>query len=97
MISEKQPYNDNSYRTLTNIMMAKHPNVENFDEYTRVFLKNCWQWHPKDRPTFDQIIEKITDERFFENFKDVNFELVKKYLDIFGNEYAYLKNKFKHE
>ena len=43
---------------------------------------------------FEMIIDFITNEEFYSYYRDLDHESVKKFLDIFGNEFDHLKNKF---
>lgn len=65
------------------------------NEYICNLLEKCWNKDPTQRPTFDEIIDQITNKEFYEEtFSDLDHDRVKKYLDLFGSEYDYIKSKF---
>ena len=57
-------------------------------------LDNCLEDNPCERMNFEMIIDFITNEEFYSYYRDLDHESVKKFLDIFGNEFDHLKNKF---
>ncbi|KAK8871525.1 hypothetical protein M9Y10_007254 [Tritrichomonas musculus] len=57
-------------------------------------LDNCFEYNPSYRMDFEMIIDYITNEEFYSYYEDLDHESVKKYLDIFGNDFNHLKNKF---
>ena len=66
-------------------------NVEN--ECIRKLILNCCDMNPDNRMTFDQILEYITNEEFIEGFGYIDIFRVKKYLEIYGDEFKEIINK----
>ncbi|KAK8896502.1 hypothetical protein M9Y10_014409 [Tritrichomonas musculus] len=56
------------------------------------FLERCWSPKPDERPSFDQIIKEMTEQRFYSDFGIIITEVIK-YLDVFGSEFEEIKNK----
>lgn len=50
------------------------------DDHIRGFLMRCWSNNPKERPTFNEIYEEITDERYCRVFK-ANYDEIDLYLE----------------
>ena len=55
------------------------------------FLESCIG---NQRPTFNQILDIITKEEFYSYFEPLDHDAVKKYLDIYGDEFNELKGRF---
>lgn len=58
------------------------------------FLQRCWNNNPKERLTIDEVIDFITSQQFCSYFNLLDHELIKRYLDIYGEEFNNLKDKF---
>lgn len=74
-----------------------HDKIPKFfrDGFNANFFKICSDIDPKKRLSIDEIINSITSEEFFSYFYKFDKNLVIQYLDIYGDEFNYLKNKFK--
>ena len=58
------------------------------------FLSNCFERRPEERMGFSEIVDFVTNEEFYSYYEDLDHVAVKKFLDIFGDEFNDLKNKF---
>lgn len=58
------------------------------------FLERCWHDNPDERLTIDEIIDFITGPVFCSYFNSLDHESIKRYLDIYGDEFNNLKEKF---
>lgn len=74
-----------------------HKKISRFIEnkFISNFLKKCSDNDPKKRLSIDEIINSITSKEFFSYFDDFDNNKVINYLDIYGDKFNYLKNKFK--
>ena len=80
------------YRDFTN---GKRPNISCIDnECVRKLIMNCWDQDPKNRMSFDQILNYITNEEFINSFRSIDTDMVKHYLEIYGDEFKEIMNKF---
>lgn len=75
----------NGYRPRCNL-------IEN--ENVKLLLKFCWDAVPEMRPKFEIILKFITNDEFYSYFEPFDHESVKKYLDIYGDEFNEIKNNF---
>ena len=65
------------------------------NDYIADFLETCWSIDPLNRYfSFNDILQIITNKEFYSFFPNLDISQVKKYLDIFGNEFSNLKNNF---
>lgn len=68
------------YNQIANIIKGKRPDLSMIkDRNWKNFLQKCWAKNPKERPTFDQIIQNITDPQFYSLIR-INFKVVSHYL-----------------
>lgn len=56
-------------------------------------LQKCWDQNPRKRLTFIEILEFITRMEFCSCFQPFDYESIKKYLDIYGDEFSEMKIK----
>ncbi|KAK8892311.1 hypothetical protein M9Y10_029537 [Tritrichomonas musculus] len=69
-----------SFMKIPDIIKGKRPDLSMIKEkQTKSFLQKCWSKNPKDRPSFDKIIETLTDPDFYTLF-NINFGAVLNYL-----------------
>lgn len=69
-----------NYLQIQNILKGKRPDLSSIkDKNWNKFLQKCWSKNPKDRPSFDQIIQTLTDPTFYSLIK-INFTIVSRYL-----------------
>lgn len=74
---------------------GERPNISCIhNKCIRKLLKNCWDRDPNNRMTFDQILNYITNEDFIDSFRSININMVKHYLEIYGDEFKEIMNKF---
>lgn len=65
------------------------------NDYIADFLETCWSINPLNRNfSFNDILQIITNKEFYSFFTDLDISQVKKYLNIFGNEFNNLKDNF---
>lgn len=68
------------YNQIQNIIKGKRPDLSVIkDKNWNKFLQKLWSKNPKDRLSFDQIIETLTDPTFYSLIK-INFSVVSNYL-----------------
>lgn len=68
------------YMQIANILKGKRPDVSMIkDKNWKNFLQKCWSKNPKERPTFDQLIQNLTDPQFYSLIR-INFKVVAHYL-----------------
>lgn len=80
---------------ISNICKGARPNASLIKNYKIAkFLQKCWEVNPDSRPSIDDVIEFITGKEFCSYFNPFDNQKVRKFLDIFGDEYDNLKNKF---
>ena len=58
------------------------------------FISNCLDESSQNKMNFDEIVNFITNKEFYSFFENLDHDSVKKFLNIFGDEFNYLKNKF---
>ena len=81
LITGLQPFVEGPpYMQIANILKGKRPDVSTIkDKNWKNFLQKCWSKNPKERPTFDQIIQNLTDPQFYSLIR-INFQVVAHYL-----------------
>ena len=83
------------FRVFKLITEGYHPDLEYLhNEIISEFLSTCWHQDPKERPTFDVILDFITKEEFYSYFEPFDHDSVKKYLEEYGKEFDEIKKRF---
>lgn len=68
------------YMQISNILKGKRPDLSLIkDKNWKNFFQKCWSKNPKERPTFDQIIQNLTDPTYYSLIK-IKFPVVAHYL-----------------
>lgn len=67
----------------------KFPVKETHQELT----KECWSNNPEDRPTFEEIFEKLTEENYF--LEDVDEDELNCYVDDINRNYRFYRKTVK--
>lgn len=98
LLIKKHPFDErkiSAFKAIYEICSGYRPNTTCIgNEIIIEFLEKCWDENEENRLTFDGILEIITNEDFYSFFEPFDHESVKKYLEIYGNEFDELKNKF---
>lgn len=79
------------------IVNCIRPDISQIDHHFDLIhelIQNCWHQNPEERLTADQVLECITSKDFYSSFYKLDHKLVLEYLEIYGNEFNELKNKF---
>lgn len=96
LLTNKKPY-PKSILTLgklqSYVLGKNRPSLEKIKNDKIIsLLEDCWSSDPSNRPSFDEIIELMTDKQFYGDFGIVIPEVIE-YLDIFGDEFKNLQEK----
>lgn len=95
LLTGQQPYPTSGF-TYQKIIKGERPKTENIvSPYVKNFLEKAWNGNPSERPTFDEIINMMTDKRFIESYSPIIDEVIK-YLEIFGEEFVEIQQNLKH-
>ena len=71
---------------VTCILNGQRPDISIIsEEYIQELLSKWWSGDPHERPTFKEIINEITDERFL-RYMEANDEEISEYLSLFGDK-----------
>ena len=83
------------YKVYNDIINGYRPDLQFINNKSITeFLEKCWCPDPKERLTFDQILDIITQEEFYAYFEPLDRQKVVEYLNKYGNEFDEIKNKF---
>ena len=78
--------NDSIYQMMSKIIKGEHPEITHIKNVEmRKIIEIIWSSDGKERPTFDEIVERLTDPKLFLTF-DIRISDVIKYLKLFPNE-----------
>lgn len=99
LFSTKYKFNGNQPRSInqfaSNIMKGKRYVIpENVPEFYASLIKRCWSNNPKERPTFDEIVDKLEESDEF-ILKGANVKEVHDYIEKiknFNNSYKKKNN-----
>lgn len=95
LTGQQQPYPTNGF-SYQKIIKGERPKTDNIvSPYVKNFLEKAWNGNPSERPTFDEIINMMTDKRFIESYSPIIDEVIK-YLKIFGEEFVEIQQNLKN-
>ncbi|KAK8836488.1 hypothetical protein M9Y10_037747 [Tritrichomonas musculus] len=81
ILTGKEPAVDEiSYKQIENIIKGKRPDqscIQNNE--LKKFISKCWSKDPSERPSFNEIIDTLMDEKFYLIF-EANFSVIMNYL-----------------
>ncbi|KAK8854393.1 hypothetical protein M9Y10_016955 [Tritrichomonas musculus] len=63
------------------------PMKKDIPECYKKLIESCWSEKPEDRPTFEEIVDKLKSDPSF-MFDDVNLDEIMLYMEIIGDDYA---------
>ena len=95
----RKPYNEqlfkSCYKMIEHVMKGMKPDLSIIkNEVFYDLLSNCMKEEIFERICFEDIVDFITNEEFYSYYEDLDHESVKQFLDIFGDDFDHLKNKF---
>ncbi|KAK8841502.1 hypothetical protein M9Y10_027121 [Tritrichomonas musculus] len=95
----RKPYNEqlfkSCYKMIEHVMKGMKPDLSIIkNEVFHDLLSNCMKEEIFERICFEDIVDFITNEEFYSYYEDLDHESVKQFLDIFGDDFDHLKNKF---
>lgn len=74
---------DNAFKFQNDVDNGKSPDLSLIkDKEICRFFEKCWSANPNVRPTFNEIVEEIMQERY-KNYFDADEDEVEEYLDLF--------------
>ena len=97
ILTGEVPYGDekNLNQISNKICNGIRPDISTItNEKITDLIKKCWSGNPDERPTFDQVLDDITNPEFYSYFAGLDNNKVIEYLNIFGDEFNELKNRF---
>lgn len=98
LLTQRHPFGEHRVKSpskvLKEILDGYRPKTDIIDSEIIVdFLTTCWDQDPNRRLSFDEALDAITNEDFYSYFEPFDHKSVKKYLDIYGNEFDEIKKK----
>lgn len=84
----------NSYMQMKNAIKGRRPDLSIIeDKDIKNLLQKCFSKNPKNRPSFDEIIDFLIDKNFYSRFK-IDINEISKYIRLFNESYCQILPKF---